>query len=618
MQLYLKTFLFISFLISSLGISAQHDLDALIVELEDYMKQRRIPGMMLSIVRADTVLFSGGLGFANIEQEEKVTAQHLFRQGSISKTFTALGILKLQDQGKLKLSDPILKIDPTLPIKNKWAKNSPIRIEHVLEHTAGFDEMHLHAIYNREDETAPPTSKLMEINKESLYARWEPGTRMSYSNPGFVVAGHMIETVANQPYQDFLKDQIIDPIGMPSSAFYFKEPQNGWMSQGYYNEGGKYFPIDFVSIQGGPAGELCSNAVDMGAFLQFMLRKKITNEENTIINESNFERMENSLTSLAGKKGLPGGYGLGNGSRWMMGHRFQGHNGGIDGFSSDYTYSRSADLGVAVAINKSDRVGHLLYMVVQHFLKDQMPEANDRITAPIPEDLAKEFEGFYTYQHPRNQITDFMDQYISGVSLDFEENLVQITEIFGTVVDTLYYAGNKQFYSRNEGLPFAILMNDKKGRQIFWPGSGYGVKSSKLLTWIKLIALVFSALVAIPYLLYGLIWFIIKMVKKKKQKVGSRLVLWLTALFYTLMPILYIGIMGTFRENGTLNSVSILFFVCSILFFAFSIGSFLFAFKLGEEKKGFKFYYRLTSFCLFGLALFLLNQGLIGFQAWSY
>jgi len=153
----------------------------------------QIPGAMITIVKKDSVLFTGGIGYANVESKEAVTANHLFRVGSISKSFTALAMMRLVEMGKINLGDKVMDIDSTLPIINQWKNEASLTIANLLEHTAGFDDMHFHSLYNNEDHSRPPLKKILLKRKTSLVSRWEPGTRMSYSNVGYVLAGYIIE-----------------------------------------------------------------------------------------------------------------------------------------------------------------------------------------------------------------------------------------------------------------------------------------------------------------------------------------------------------------------------------------------------------------------------------------
>ena len=176
---------------------------------------------------------------------------------------------------------------------------------------------------------------------------------------------------------------------MTSSGFSFKEPSFFPMAKGYSNEGGKYTPIDYPSIQGGPAGELCSNAHDMAKFLQAMLSGSRIGFDTKSISASSLKRMESSHTSLAAKKGLPGGYGLAISNGWRHGYKSLGHNGGIDGFVSDYFYLPDADFAVAVSVNTGRRTRTIVNAILDYYL--ETPDV-ERVVKPIS-------DGTVSYTH---------------------------------------------------------------------------------------------------------------------------------------------------------------------------------------------------------------------------
>ena len=331
---------------------AQKPIEPLLNTLNSYMDKYHIPGMMISIVTKDSVIYSGGLGFANIKTKEKVNSNHLFRVGSLSKSFTALGLYKLSKQNRFQLNQPIKEIDSEILFTNPWENESPVTVENLLEHTSGFEDFHLNAVYNFKDSIPPSTIELVRSHTNSLKSRWRPGTRKAYSNSGYVVAGHIIEKVSKMPYYKYLKANVLLPIGMEKSGYYFKKPKKLKVAQGYnYREGG-YIPVPFHSIQGGPAGGLCTNANEMANYLKFMLKRDGKKLDSLTFTKEAFDRIENSRTSISAKSGLKGGYGLGNYSIWKNGYQFYGHSGGIDGFTSRYMYSRDANFGIVISINR--------------------------------------------------------------------------------------------------------------------------------------------------------------------------------------------------------------------------------------------------------------------------
>ncbi len=596
---------------------AQKPIEALLDSLTQIMEKNKIPGAMISIVTADSIIYAGGLGVTNIDTKEAVTADHLFRLGSVSKSFIGMAALQLSEQNRLDLNQSILEIDPKIPLQNDWAETTPITTAHLLEHTAGFDDLHGHAIYNKTDSVAPSCAQLSQTHVNSLYTRWQPGTRMAYANPGYVVAGQIIETVTQQPYHQYLKTAILNPLGMTQSGFYFKRPKNKLMVEGHIRQGGNVSTIDFTHTQGGPAGELCSNAKEMAKFLQFMLNKGNQNTQQ-IISPQGFGRLENAQSTLAAKAGLPGGYGLGNSNAWRKGYPFHGHNGGIDGFVSDYTYSREANMGVAVAINRGARIRELVREIINYYVEEDKSRAANRLTAPIPQSTIDTYEGFYFFKNPRMEIRRFLTDLVDGIDLDFEEDKVIVRDPINNIRDTLYHAGNNQFYSKNEGIPFAMFLQSPEGKTALWLANDYAEKGSKTWGVIKTLLFIFSIFSAILFFLYGLVSLLIQIFSKKRKLKFSLLGLWLTALSFIVMIGGFIYSAEMVEAGEVYHIGSIILFVSGILFLLLAFTSFLQSFQLSDGGKFYKFYYRLTAFCLFGLALYLFVYDFIGFKMWAY
>ncbi len=513
-KLCIKLLLVVSFIVPSISAFCQSDTKTLIDKLHDYIEQKQIPGAMISIVKSDSVLFVGGIGLANIEKQERVSAQHLFRQGSISKSFTALGLYKLLQDSPHSLDSPLKEIDPKLPFDNAWKKEEKVRVAHLLEHTSGFEDFHLHAMYNTKDATVPPIINMVNDHRQSLHSRWKPGNRKAYSNPNYIVAGHLIEVLSKEPYSEHIQEHILTPMGMKRSGFYFKAPKNSSFAQGYQRTGTTLNSLPFATINGGPAGDFCANAADMAAYLQFMLSR-----DSLLFTPNEFDRIESPQTSIAAQKGLQAGYGLGNYTIWKNGHLFHGHGGQIDGFTSRYVYSRAADLGVAIAINRNGNANALVDEVLDYLLGKEVPAPANRITQAIPESLKEQFAGFYEFKSPKSNLLAFSDRMLAGLTLDFKVDKVITRTILGKAKDTLFYAGNNQFYVNKEGVPSTMLMEGDGGKAAFWINDNYTEKESRAKRLFLFFGLLLSLLLLVSFFLYSLVWFLRRLFKKQKLSV---------------------------------------------------------------------------------------------------
>ncbi|MDW3652136.1 MAG: serine hydrolase domain-containing protein [Bacteroidia bacterium] len=590
----------------------QKNTEVLIDSLESFIQEKLIPGAMISIVKSDSLIFVGGIGYADIEKNEKVSAQHLFRQASISKSFTALGLFQLLKDSPYKLNSPIREIDPEIPFTNPWQADAPVRVSHLLEHTSGFEDFHLHAIYNKKDSTLPPIRNMLEDHRKSLHARWQAGTKKAYANPNYILAGHLIEKIAGGSFDQYIKENILHPIGMNLSGFYFKKPEDKLFAQGYQRIGISLSPIEFTTINGGPAGDFCTNASDMAAYLQYMLRR-----DTSIFTRAELERIENPRTSIAAKHGLSVGYGLGNYSLWKNGFLFHGHGGQIEGFTSRYVYSKEADIGVAVAINRNGNANELIDEILRHLLGNQNHAPKGRLTYAIPDSIKNKFSGFYEFNSPKSELIGFTDKMLAGLILDFQKEKLITRTLLGKAKDTLYYAGNNQFYVNNEGVPSAILIETDSEEAVFWINDHYTEKKSRLKRLLIFFGLLFSFLFLAAFTIYALVWFIRNAFKKDKAYPFNHLALLGVAVFFSLTFVGFGGSVSDPKSFTGLSFSSLLMYVSSYALIAMTLFSIYRCFKL-PKKRGFQLFYVATSFGALAISMYLWDIGIIGLKLWSY
>jgi len=147
-------------------------------QLEKILKDTHTPGISVAIMHKDRREWVAGLGKADVAGGRATTADTLFRIGSTSKAFASLSILMLVDQGKLTLNDPVRKLAPEVWLENRWEANDPVRVVHLLEHTTGWDDMHLRE-YAKDWPGTMGLREGLDYDHHSRISRWRPGTRMS-------------------------------------------------------------------------------------------------------------------------------------------------------------------------------------------------------------------------------------------------------------------------------------------------------------------------------------------------------------------------------------------------------------------------------------------------------
>lgn len=304
------------------------------------MEQRGIPSASIAVVKGGKLVYTHAYGKAHIDPDKAATPEMRYSIGSVSKQFTAAGILLLQEQGKLSLDDAVGKYVPGL------TRGDEVTIRQILSHTSGYQD------YWPEDYLMTPMMK--PETAQQILDTWgkkpldfEPGTQWQYSNTNFVIAGLIVEKVSGQKLMDFLGEHIFRPLGMKSV----------WDS-----DEAKLTQVDatpYVRAALGPlrqapkegpgwmfaAGELAMTAHDLALWDESLMAE-------TVLKPESYKQM---FTEVKLKDGKGTHYGLGVEVTQHNGHRSIEHGGEVTGFVSDNEVL--IDDGVAVAVLTNHMAG---------------------------------------------------------------------------------------------------------------------------------------------------------------------------------------------------------------------------------------------------------------------
>lgn len=184
------------------------------------------PGAAVLVMRADTVLFQGCYGLADMETKVKVTPQTNFNIASVSKQFTATAVMQLAEEGKLLLTDPVGKY-LTEYTDTLWQK---VQIRHLMSHTSGIPDLR---DYPREVKITGDDNLSIEYMQTLDSLMFEPGTDYRYTNPTYVLLGRLIERVSGQPFEDYMEEHIFRPAGMDNTCYFGPEKEISNMAHAY-------------------------------------------------------------------------------------------------------------------------------------------------------------------------------------------------------------------------------------------------------------------------------------------------------------------------------------------------------------------------------------------------
>src|SRR5882762_6914692 len=383
--------------------------------MKDVLDKERVPGAGVALVANGQLLWCGGIGKADVASGREMNCDTEFRVGSISKTFVALALLKLQEDGKINLYARLQDVAPEIPFRNHWEATHPVRIVNLLEHTAGFDDMEPSEVYNLKDRYDFPLLDVFKRFQKPQVTRWPPGTRMSYSNPGNAIAGYLIEKMSGQSFDLYIREAFLRPLGMEKADFPFTDANRPVLAVGHEKNPPRAVGYPFIYLR--PAGDLKASPGELAKLVQFLLRRGKTGETQLVKPES-ILRMEVPETTLAARNGLRLGYGLANYSSVQGGVVTHGHDGGIDGFVSSYRYMPEHNWGYVVLLNSanSGRALEELNRLAIDFLSRGFPKPQQAVISLAPQQLEK-YAGYYASRAPRSQLLAFLDDLAVGTRI---------------------------------------------------------------------------------------------------------------------------------------------------------------------------------------------------------
>ncbi len=307
--------------------------------LTAWANQGRFSGAVL-IAKGDKVLLRKGYGKANHELNVANSPDMVFRIGSITKSFTALSILQLEEKGKLKVSDPVAKYVPELPAA--W---SAITIDQLLCHKSGIPDFVNAKAYNDFSDSKHVENALKEYADKPLLSK--PGDVLRYSNSGYILLGRIIEHVTGESYGDYLTANILKPAGMTHTTHDLAVDVVPNRASGYRFDGETVINAPHGdSSYPGSAGDLRSTLDDMYRFDRALKSGKLFSNAITT-------KAWTPYGHMIAPPPLPieADYGYG----WMIGqdfgHKYVGHGGWVNGFVSQFTRYPNDDAVIIVLSN---------------------------------------------------------------------------------------------------------------------------------------------------------------------------------------------------------------------------------------------------------------------------
>ena len=372
------------------------NLEAVDRVMAERRKLTRTPSVAYAVVRNGKVIHVRAIGDANLETISPAKRETLYEIGSMTKQFTAAGILKLVDEGKVNLDDPISKYLRDLP--EGWKK---LTIRQCLSHTAGLKD---HLVSFSALRTEPVRASDIYAKLGPLKLDFEPGTAWSYSNTGYVVATEIIESVSGETYGKFLKTKVFDPLGMKHTTVSDPDRMIPNRVRGYQLTANGYrnAPVINPTLASG-AGNLLSTVDDLARWEAALETGKILKPET----------MKAFLEPVNLTSGRSSGYSLGWFIKQDQGRPLIEHGGNTVGFSTDIFRIPEENAAVIVLTNAGGLAGAAWARhAVSALLPKYDPDRNVQ-TDPNPDLTARLSVTFRKWGRGNYDMSNFAPEFIN-------------------------------------------------------------------------------------------------------------------------------------------------------------------------------------------------------------
>ena len=296
------------------------------------------PGAAVIVTDDGKVVYEGAQGLADIAANRPITAQTVFRMGSITKQFSAAIMLQLAADGKLSLDDKLSKFLPDFP-----KPGADATVAQLLNHTVGVQSYTNIPGWMVEKNTAKAyTTEEMIDQFKDLPSSSKPGEKWAYNNSGYVLVGAVIEKVTGKPWYQNVEERIARPLGLKTIHYGVLEGETPNMAAGYTDADGKLAPAQKIHMSvPHAAGALIGSVEDLAKWSAALHHGKV-------IPPAYYARMI-ARTRMPDGTSEDYGFGIRNGE--LRGRKSLGHGGGIFGFSTDSLYLPDEDVFVAVFTN---------------------------------------------------------------------------------------------------------------------------------------------------------------------------------------------------------------------------------------------------------------------------
>lgn len=359
------------------------------------MEEKQLPAISIVLVDDQKQVWAQSFGQENPAQQKSADLETVFRIGSVSKLFTDIGIMQLVEKGEIDLDAPIQTYLPEFKPNNTSGKD--ITLRQLMSHRAGLiREPRLGHYFDDSGTTLAET--VASLNDSPLI--YEPESKVKYSNAGIAVVGYVLEQMKGQAFADYLSAQVLEPMGLTSSAFKPTPTLNAHLAVGeMWSYDGRRFDAPTFELGMAPAGSMYATITDLGKFMSVLFNGGM-GENGLILKKETLEQMWEPQFG----KGDDRNFGLGFALDEQRGYRRVGHGGAIYGFATQLSALPDEKLGAAVVIT-ADGANTISSRLTDYALDLMLAARAGEVlpvytkTEAIPIDKQEAVEGYYRHEN---------------------------------------------------------------------------------------------------------------------------------------------------------------------------------------------------------------------------
>ncbi len=381
------------FLFFSFSFSQQEKIQKIDTYIQSAMKEWKMPGFAVAIVKNDSIVFAKGYGVKDIRTNEPVNENTLFMIASCTKAFTTAALSILVDQGKIKWEDPVTKYLPNFQMYDPWVTKQ-MMIKDLVTHRSGLETFSGDILWLGSTYDSKEVIRRSQFLKPTSSFR----SKYGYQNIMFSVAGSIVPAVTDTTWGEYINAHIFKPLGMDNSVTSISEmKENGNFAFPHKILKGNVIPYnDFWSIESvAPAGAINSSVADMSQWLRLQLRKGKFNGKQ-IFSEQQSNEMWSNQMAIGNSN-----YGLGWFIRYWNGKKLLNHGGGMPGMISDVSILPEENVGLVILSNAESGMVTAIRNYVLEVLINKEPKDWSKI---MLDGWQKREENFETENKRREEV----------------------------------------------------------------------------------------------------------------------------------------------------------------------------------------------------------------------